>query len=46
MSKELLIAQLRQGSNGSEILQILEVIISGVDSSDITLEPTLEEIEF
>ena len=46
MTKELLISQLRQGSNGSEILQILEVLSTGMDSSDINNEPTLEEIEF
>lgn len=46
MSKDLLISQLRQGSNGSEILQILEVITAGMDSSDASIEPTLEEIEF
>lgn len=46
MTKELLISQLRQGSNGSEILQILEVLSTGMDSSDTIGEPTLEEIDF
>jgi hypothetical protein len=32
MSKDLMIAQLNRGSNGAEILQILEVLTSGMDS--------------
>ena len=47
MTPKLMIAALRQGSNGSEILNILNAITSG-ESHDIAQvsEPTLEEIQF
>ena len=38
----ILISMLRQGSNGEEILQILDTIAA----SDDTMEPTLEPIDF
>ena len=48
MTKQLLISQLRQGNNGNEILQILELLSSGVDSSESRedFSPTLDEIKF
>jgi hypothetical protein len=48
MTKDLYISVLRQGNNGTEILQILDNIISGESSSSIPLpvEPTSEEIAF
>lgn len=42
MTRELLLAQLRQGSTGEEILQILEVLVAGLDSDD----SDVEEIQF
>jgi hypothetical protein len=44
MSKQVLIAMLKQGNTGSEILSILDVIAN--DSIVEESEPTLEEIEF
>jgi hypothetical protein len=44
MSKQVLIAMLKQGSTGSEILSILDVITN--DSIVEESEPTLDEIEF
>jgi hypothetical protein len=38
----ILISMLRQGSNGEEILQILDTIAT----SDDTMKPTLDPIEF
>jgi hypothetical protein len=38
MTRELLLSQLRQGSNGEEILQILEVLCAGLDSDDSAVE--------
>ena len=48
MTKQLLISQLRLGSNGSEILSILDAIVSGVDDSESNQDsvPTLDEIQF
>jgi hypothetical protein len=43
MTRELALSLLRSGSNGDQILQILESI-AGDDGSDIA--PTLEEIQF
>ncbi len=48
MNKELLIAQLRQGTNGDSILQILDALVSGMDGSESSQDsvPTLDEIQF
>jgi len=48
MTPKLMIAALRQGSNGSEILNILNAITSGEEQQDSiqVSEPTLEEIQF
>jgi len=48
MTKELLIAQLRQGTNGHSILQILDALCDGMDSSESSQDnaPTLDEIQF
>jgi hypothetical protein len=45
MSKQVLISMLKQGSNGNEILSILDAITTGFDDTE-TAEPTLEEIDF
>ena len=34
MSKKLLISQLRLGKNGNELLQILDALCNGLDSSE------------
>ena len=49
MSRDVILSLLRQGSNGSEILQILDTIADGVSDSgspDSAAAPTLSEIEF
>ena len=48
MTKELLIAQLRLGKNGNDILSILESLCDGMDSSESSQDtvPTLDEIQF
>jgi hypothetical protein len=48
MTKELLIAQLRQGTNGHDILSILDALCDGMDSSESSQDilPTLDEIQF
>jgi hypothetical protein len=48
MTKELLIAQLRQGTNGNSILSILDALCDGMDSSESSQDtiPTLDEIQF
>ncbi len=48
MTKQLLISQLRQGNNGQQILEILELLASGMDSSESSQDstPTLDEIQF
>jgi hypothetical protein len=49
MSRDVLLSLLRQGSNGSEILQILDSISDGVSDggdSDSAAAPTLTEIQF
>ena len=49
MSRNVLISLLRQGSNGSEILQILDSIADGVPDSvgsDSVPGPTLNPIQF
>ena len=49
MSRDVLLSLLRQGSNGSEILQILDSIADGVPGSvgpDSAAGPTLNPIQF
>jgi hypothetical protein len=49
MSRDVILSLLRQGSNGSEILQILDSIADGVPGSvdpDSAATPTLTEIQF
>jgi hypothetical protein len=48
MTKQLLIAQLRQGQNGQRILEILDALVVGMDSSESREDsaPTLDEIQF
>ena len=50
MSKQVMISMLRQGNNGTEILSILDAIVSeNVETSDMPSEgnvPTLEYIDF
>lgn len=46
MSKTVLISLLRKGSNGEEILTILDSITADVSDSDDVSQPTLNEIEF
>jgi hypothetical protein len=47
MTKQLMLSMLRQGSNGVEIMKILDTISTGEQESDYdSVEPTLEEIEF
>lgn len=48
MTKQVMISLLKQGTNGEEILQILDTLTGG-ESADATLmsvSPTLEEIQF
>tara|TARA_B100000925_G_scaffold220701_1_gene169472 strand:- start:137 stop:313 length:177 start_codon:yes stop_codon:yes gene_type:complete len=42
MTKEVMIGMLKQGANGNEILQILEVLASNSDAP----QPTLQELTF
>jgi hypothetical protein len=49
MTREVLLSLLRQGSTGSEILQILDNIDSGNDGGEFdasVAEPTLSAIQF
>ena len=48
MTKQFLISQLRQGNNGQRILEILDALADGMDSSESRedLSPTLDEIQF
>lgn len=48
MTKELLISQLRLGKNGQQLLDILDTLIDGMDSSESRQDvlPTLDEIQF
>jgi hypothetical protein len=45
MTRALALSLLRQGNNGTEILNILDTIESGGDDTD-TPTPTMEEIQF
>ena len=47
MSKSLAISLLQKGTNGDEILQILETLSSGMDDNNDPADgPTLNTIEF
>ncbi len=49
MSRDVILSLLRQGSNGEQILQILDSIANGVSDSggsDSAAAPTLSEIQF
>ena len=49
MSRDVLLALLDKGSNGEQILQILDSIadgVSGSGDSDSAANPTLSEIQF
>lgn len=47
MTKQIMLSMLRQGSNGEEILKILDTIVDTDDTVVHTgLEPTSEWIEF
>lgn len=48
MTKQFLISQLRQGNNGQRILEILDALADGMDSSESRedFSPTLDEIQF
>ena len=49
MSRDVILSLLRQGSNGAEILQILDSIADGVPDSvgaDSVPGPTLNPIQF
>jgi hypothetical protein len=49
MSRDVILSLLAQGSNGEQILQILDSIVDGVSNSvdsDSDANPTLSEIQF
>jgi hypothetical protein len=48
MTKQLLIDQLRLGNNGQQLLEILDALADGMDSSESRedFSPTLDEIQF
>jgi hypothetical protein len=49
MSRDVILSLLRQGSNGEQILQILDSIAGGVSdsiSTDSAAAPTLNPIQF
>ena len=48
MTKQLLISQLRLGNNGQQLLEILDALTDGMDSSESSQDsvPTLDEISF
>lgn len=45
MTKDIYISMLRQGNNGTQIIEILETISNDLDSQE-SCEPTLEPIDF
>jgi len=45
MTKDIYISMLRQGNNGSQIIEILETITNDLDSQE-SQEPTLDPIDF
>ena len=49
MSRDVILSLLAKGSNGEQILQILDSIVDGVSDSvdsDSAANPTLSEIQF
>jgi hypothetical protein len=49
MTRNVVLSLLRQGSNGEQILQILDTIVSGMDDSNCgatAAQPTSDPIEF
>lgn len=48
MTKQVMISLLKKGSNGEEILQILDTLTGGqpFDASIMPVDPTLDELEF
>lgn len=46
MSKQVMISMLAQGNTGSEILSILDTLISDNVSEEMYNEPTADVIEF
>ena len=47
MSRELALSLLRSGSNGAQLLEILETITNPEDDNGMTVaEPTLDALEF
>jgi hypothetical protein len=46
MTRELALSLLRSGSNGDQILSILETIATPEDATVTVAEPTSETIEF
>lgn len=48
MNKQLLISQLRLGTDGNSILSILDALCDGMDSGESSQDnvPTLDEIPF
>jgi hypothetical protein len=49
MSRDVILSLLAQGSNGEQILQILDSIVDGISdsgNSDSTAVPTLSEVQF
>jgi hypothetical protein len=49
MSRDLILTLLHKGSTGNEILQILDAIVSGVESDTDPIyggEPTADPIQF
>lgn len=48
MTKDLMITLLEKGTDGNSILQILDALCDGMDSSESSQDsvPTLDEIKF
>lgn len=46
MTRDLALSLLRQGDNGSQILQILETISNPSDDDSTSAQPTAEAIQF
>ena len=46
MSTELMVAALRRGGTGDEILAILDAVTGDAVTETVAAEPTLETIEF
>jgi hypothetical protein len=48
MTRELALSLLRQGDNGSQIMQILDTLVEGIEQENISnfAAPTAEPIQF